>query len=372
MSLFCLNSSLAQTKNSISDSVQYKGKVHSVRHVYPPDKDMGDMLRNKRKRTQGQSVVSGSKPGGYHYSMVPAVGYTLQTGFAGIVSGNLAYNNDTGANAKLSSITTSITYSQYNQTIVPLQADIWTKGNKINIVSDNRYIAYPSDVYGLGGRTDPNKGVTINFLGLKLHETVLKSVAKNLYLGLGLYFDKFWNIKAVDSTPRRINQRVNQELGTSENASGLALKALYDSRLNQINSENGLYCNVVYRPNFVVLGSDNNWQSLLIDARTYTHFPQGSKNVLAFWNLDWITTGGTCPYLLLPSTGWDDQYNTGRGYIQGRFRGEKMLYLESEYRYRISGNGLFGGVVFANLQKFSGDISSQFSALIPGYGWVSG
>ncbi len=364
--LFCLNAVKAQT-GPAERSLPPAKRIHAA--GYPPDKDMGDVLRSSKKKAAAKQYPDTSiHLQAYHYSLVPAVGYTLQTGFAGILSANLAYHNDTGATGKLSSISTSITYSQYNQTIIPLLADIWTKGNKINLVSDNRFIAYPSDVYGLGGKSDPNKGVTINFSGLKLHETILRSVSKNLYLGMGIYVDKFWGIEAIDSIPKRINLRVNKELGTSENASGIAVKALYDSRLNQINPENGLYCNVVYRSDFTFLGSDNNWQSLLIDARTYTHFPRDSKNILAFWNLDWITTGGTPPYLLLPSTGWDDQYNTGRGYIQGRFRGKRMLYAESEYRYRISANGLLGGVLFVNMQNFSSDISSQFNGLIPGYG----
>jgi hypothetical protein len=63
--------------------------------------------------------------------------------------------------------------------------------------------------------------------------------------------------------------------------------------------------------------------------------------------------------LLLPSTGWDDQFNTGRGYIQGRFRGKNMVKLEGEYRYRITRNGLIGGVVFANVENFSADLSQQ-------------
>jgi hypothetical protein len=153
--LFCLNSVQAQTKDLSADSVRNRSLVLPGKRGYPPDKDMGDVLRSKKKTAlQKKTPASGS--GVYHYSMVPAIGYTLQTGFAGIASVNLAYNNDTSSDIKLSSITTSITYSQYNQTIIPLQADIWTKGNKINFISDNRYIAYPSDVYGLGGRTDPN------------------------------------------------------------------------------------------------------------------------------------------------------------------------------------------------------------------------
>ncbi|MFX9112466.1 hypothetical protein ABTN46_19330, partial [Acinetobacter baumannii] len=95
--------------------------------------------------------------------VMPAVGYTLQTGFAGIVSANIGYYNDHGSDAKISAISTSVTYSQYNQVIVPLFVNIWTKGGGYNITSDNRYISYPSEIYGLGGATDPNQNHTIDF-----------------------------------------------------------------------------------------------------------------------------------------------------------------------------------------------------------------
>ena len=62
---------------------------------------------------------------------------------------------------------------------------------------------------------------------------------------------------------------------------------------------------------------------------------------------------GNPPYLDLPSTGWDSYNNTGRGYVQGRYRGKDLMYLESEYRFGITRNGLFGGVVFANAETVS-------------------
>ena len=327
------------------------------------ERDLKDVVHNFSKKKYSDSAIQAKASRKYQFSFVPALGYTLQTGFAGIISENVAYRVDRNPDTKLSSITTSFTYSQYNQSIIPLQADIWTKGNKYNIVSDNRFIQYPSDIYGLGGRTDPNKGVTIDFSGLKLHETILKTVTKDLYLGAGIYYDQFWNI-ASDSMKRR----VERNLGKNEIASGLAFKALYDNRLNQLNPNNGWFANLVYRPNFKFMGSQTNWQSLLLDVRKYITFPNNSKNVLALWSMDWLTAGGKPPYLLLPSTGWDDQYNTGRGYIQGRFRGDNMYYLESEYRFRISRNGLLGGVVFANAEKFSGEISKQFESIAPGAG----
>ena len=45
-----------------------------------------------------------------------------------------------------------------------------------------------------------------------------------------------------------------------------------------------------------------------------------------------------------------------------------MYYFETEYRYRISRNGLLGGVLFVNAEKFSEEISAQFNTIAPGCG----
>ncbi len=335
------------------------------------EKDFSDILRRTNKKDNhkilhpNDTLENKIKK---QISFIPAAGYSLQTGFAGILSANIAYFNDTAANEKLSSISASVTYTQYDQILAPLTINIWTKDNKYNFISDNRYIDYPSNIYGLGGRSNPNKGHQIAFYGIKLHETILKSVAKNLFVGAGIYFDKNWNIIVVDSVTRRLNNLINRQLGKTELASSIAVKLLYDNRLNQINPKNGWFIDAVYRDSRTFFGSDNNWQSFLIDIRKYLPFPRNSKNTLALWSFNWLTLGGTPPYLLMPSTGWDDQYNTGRGYIQGRFRGNNMFYFESEYRFNISRNGFWGGVVFGNLQYFTPEISKQFQTLSPGYG----
>ena len=151
-------------------------------------------------------------------------------------------------------------------------------------------------------------------------------------------------------------------------ASGFNFQALYDNRDNPVNSRKGFFASVNYRNNLEWLGSDEHWQSAIIELKKYITFPAKSKNVIALWNYNWFTTGGRTPYLLLPSTGWDDFFNTGRGYIQGRFRGKNMGYFEAEYRFRILHNGLIGGVVFGNAQTFSKDISQQYHNTEYGYG----
>ena len=88
---------------------------------------------------------------------------------------------------------------------------------------------------------------------------------------------------------------------------------------------------------------------------------------MALWNYNWFTFNSKAPYLDLPSTGWE-VYPLGRGYIQSRFRGPNLLYLEAEYRFRISRNGLFGGVVFTNAQSVSDWPGNKFTAIHPAVG----
>ena len=309
------------------------------------------------------------KVGKLHISALPVAGYTLQTGFAGVLSSNFAFYTSEHSQANLSNVLTSITYSQYKQVIFPVQANIWTKGNKYNIQTDWRYLKYPSLTYGLGGNTNADSGYNIDYGYLRLHQAILRSVTKDLYVGIGVDLDYFWNIREVDPPFGKPTDLEKYGLTKTEQAAGVSLHFLYDDRRNPINPVKGTFASVTWRPNFTFLGSDDNWQSLLVDARKFIPFPGGTHNVLALWTYDWFTVGGgKPPYLLLPSTGWDAYSNTARGYIQGRYRSRNMLYFESEYRFGLTPNGLLGGVLFANAQSFSELATGQFTYIQPGYG----
>lgn len=328
--------------------------------------DIGRSFLRGQKLTRKDTIQQ--KSGKLHISALPVAGYTLQTGFAGVLSSNFAFYTSEQSRANMSNVLTSITYSQYQQVILPIQANIWTRGNTYNIQTDWRYLAYPSLTYGLGGNTASDSGYNIDYGYLRLHQAILRTVARDLYLGVGYDLDLFWDVEEIDPPAGKTDfQRYG--LTKTATASGVSLHLLYDDRRNPINPEKGSYLSLIYRPNFTFLGSDNNWQSLVFEGREYVRFPGSTHNVIALWSYDWLTVGkGNPPYLLLPSTGWDAYSNTGRGYIQGRYRSKNMLYLESEYRFGITANGLLGGVVFANAQSFSEPSSGRFSYLIPGYG----
>jgi outer membrane protein assembly factor BamA len=246
---------------------------------------------------------------------------------------------------------------------------MFTLNNKFNFIIDYRFLNYPSTTFGLGAHSTDNNAYTLNFKNIKLHQTVLKKIYKEFYAGLGFYYDRYWDITEVNPP---VGVRTSfEKYGNNiiKNAAGIVFRLLFDSRKNQINPDNGNYANITIRQNNTCLGSDNNWQALQIDYRKYIHLSSRSNNILALWSFNWLTIGTSKPpYLLLPSTGWDDQYNTGRGYIQSRFRAKNMMYLEAEYRFAITSNGLLGGVVFANAQSFSKTFSNQLSFISPAGG----
>jgi len=332
-------------------------------------KDLIDVAELILKKPLAKRDTSRKRAGKIYFSGAPSVGYSLSSGWAGILSANWAFYTDVDKDAKISNVYTDALYTQNKQTVAHFQSNIWTKGNRFNIVNDWRYYNYPQKTYGLGGNTDLNNYANQTFNYLRLYQSVLKNFAPNFYAGAGYGLDYHWSIPLnPDGDLSVISGINNYGIKSATVSSGLIANFLYDNRLNSINPANGLYANVVYRNNLTGLGSDSNWQSLLVDLRKYVPFPANSENVLAFWSYNWLTVAGNPPYLDLPSTGWDAYGNTGRGYIQGRFRGKNMVYLEAEYRFKISPSGLFGGVVFANAQSFSEWPSNTFQTVAPAAG----
>jgi hypothetical protein len=317
-----------------------------------------------RKDTTGRKV-----PGKLYPALLPSAEYTLLTGLAVDLTGSLAFYTGESRDQNISNIYLASVFTLKNQILMPLQGNIWTKGNKYNIVTDWRFEIFPQNTYGLGTLTNDADADSITFRYFRFYSTVYRTVAKDFYLGLGYNVDYFYNVKDL-SHPSPGHQTVFGQYGVPQKSvsSGPTFNILYDGRRNEINPEPGWYANIIYRTNFSFLGSDANWHSLEIDARRYLHFPARSQNTLAFWTYDIFNFNSSTPYLLLPSTASDTYLNMGRGYIGGRYRGNDLVYLETEYRYGITSNGLLGGVVFVNAQSYTEPVTNRFQAIAPGWG----
>ena len=308
------------------------------------------------------------KDNGPFFSLIPVVGYSLHTGLTGVIATSTTFYSD-NERKKNSRILINGNYSVYHQYWFTVISNIFFEKVKLHLTGDTRYYKFPTITYGLGPKSTFSNPLHIDYSYLRFYQVAFREIAPNLFVGMGYNLDLHWNIEA-DSVPGSdLDQFVRYQKGNQSISSGISLNIQYDNRKNAVNPQNGIYANIQVRPKLTFLGSNKNWQSLLIDIRRYLKLPVSSNNILAFWSYNVITLSGTPPYLDLPSIGWDNYSTTGRGYAPGRYTGRNLIYFESEYRFSITGNGLLGGVIFGNAQSIPNSISDNIRPIIPGAGF---
>jgi hypothetical protein len=301
--------------------------------------------------------------------ILPAVGYTLQTGFAAVLSTNMViYKKHKGDTIFPSTVIASLSYTQKKQIIFPIRSVFYFNRNRSMLISDWRYLKYPSYTYGLGMHSGPADENLLDFQYFKFHESILFRLVPGLYLGAGYSLDYFWKLREVYPHVNPVTDFEKYGHRTESVSSGLSFHLLRDTRDNPINAYSGTFSSIAVNPRFKFLGSNNNWATMNLEWRGYFRFPANSANTLAFWSYNWFTLSGKPPYLMLPATAWDKSYCTGRGYIQGRFKSNNMLDAEAEYRIRLTKNGLLGMVLFGNLQSFSEINTWRFETAAPAGG----
>jgi len=321
-------------------------------------------------------------------AVLPAFAYNPTVGFLFGAVGIFGMYLGDPETTTISSVQAMVLYTTKSQFITQVNSTILTERNTWEFQGDWRFMIFNQDTFGLGtGHSPVSQGFTINGIGttaavegaqhmdmnlLRFRQNALRQVWGGLYVGPGLSFDRYYGI--VD---QRLDLSASPPVVTSHyaynsiegfgtkayNTSGLSLNVLYDTRDSTINAYKGVYASLSYQWNPTWFGSSKDSSFLSAELRTYLGLSSSvPRNVLAFWVIAQGQVSGALPYLALPSIGWDAKNRTGRGWIQGRFRGTSEVYTEAEWRFRITDNGLLGGVVFANMSTFTRPAVS-----IPGY-----
>jgi Omp85 superfamily domain len=328
--------------------------------------DVGDLFRYILKTKI--PLKKDSKPTTVFISALPALNYSIVTGFSGGALTNVSFYTKCDDITKLSAVNTSINYSQYKQLSIVSTSNVWTNGNKWNLVGDWRFYNFNTYTYGLGSFSALNQKDWIKYQHFRLYQVAQREIAKHFTAGIGYHLDKYWNIKDTRATEGEQTEFSRYGFNEKSQSSGVSLNLQFDSRRNPVNAERGTYASIQYRNYSKLIGSNTAFQSLFIDFKQYFKLSKQSNSTLAFWNYAWFTLKGKPPYLDLPNTGFDARANSGRGYAVGRYRGQNMLYSEAEYRFDILKNGLLGGVVFANMQSLSEYPKNVFKKMLPGGG----
>jgi len=342
-----------------------------------PTMDIFDGLRQLRHKPPKAETADA-----YRKLMVaafPVVSYNPASGVGVGLAGNLAFFRGSPETTSISSVVASLNFTSKGQTNFSGKFDVSTANNVWLFEGDNRLQWTNQKTYGLGTSTTPGEQINQEFNHFRFYETAYRQVRRNLYVGVGFLYGIHTSVQPAPESeaawPTSAYVTYSQLFGfdlSAQTSAGATVHVLLDSRDSPINPSRGFYANLDFDLFFEgFLGGTSSWQQFNYDLRTYLRLTADARHRLAFWLYANLLTGGNPPYLDLAATSMDTFGRSGRGYVQGRFRGQRMAYGEVEYRWTITENGLLGMVAFLNTQTLSNQQTGErlFDSVATGAGF---
>ncbi|UXX79139.1 outer membrane protein assembly factor [Reichenbachiella carrageenanivorans] len=361
-----------------------------------------DAVDKKQAKKEAKAAKKNKVPekGDIYLSPLPVIGANPALGF--IYGAGLAaswYMGDPKT-TKISSALAGLAFTTLNQTVFTIKSTAYTENNNIILMGDWRFLNSSQPTWGLG--TGPqsaklvsngfefNDGISEGIDGaqmmeykfIRFYQTALKKVNEGFYAGIGIHFDRFYDVndQLLDVANGDITSyyAYNEAYGFDNESTtlvGLSLNGIYDTRDNQNNPYKGRYAYASFKMNPAFIGSEKSSTTLWLEYRDYFSLtPDNHKNILAFWTWGNFSTSGDLPYLLLPAIGYDQFAKSGRPYAQGRFRGQNMVYAETEFRRHVWGTDknpdLIGMIAYFNITTASASDNDikLFGEINKGYG----
>jgi hypothetical protein len=338
--------------------------------------DVGDLWRLIRHKPPPppETAADRLKPA---RAFVPTISSKPSTGLTLGVGASLARFLGPPETTHISSVLASVSGSVKKQASITAKFDAFTERNRVHAAGDNRFQWTSQDTYGLGTSSSPDAAIDSRFTHVRVYETALFEVRNNVSAGGGVHFASHTSVRpgdpgsAWDAAPPNVYARAHGFDPASQQSAGISGGLELNTRDNPINTSRGSLVSGSYRAFFEdVLGGDSTWQELVVDVRHFASVPGDRRRTLAFWFYSDSVLNGVAPYFDLPAIGMDTYGRTGRGYAEGRFRGDAMVYGEVEYRQALRRDNLLGMVVFANTSTFSSRDTGErlFDAFAPAGG----
>ena len=297
--------------------------------------------------------------------ILPTLGYQPANGFTlGFIS---QYSFKKKSDDKVSLISGGASYSTKKQVLTYLKNNMYLKGDTFFFSGDYRFYIFSQSNFGLGSAIIPHGSDFENFNFktieqpmkynyFKFHQTASYKILPSFYAGAGIHIDSYSQIEDEDLD--LVNQKYtyhydySKKYGYNRNrymVIGPSLNLIFDTRDNLINTNRGTFMSLNFRYNPQINKTQQQSTVVTLDTRFFIPLSSSRKqHVLGFWTYGQFLTNGNLPYLNLPAIGWDQNSRSGKGYIQGLFRGANLICLESEYRFPITRNQLISGTFFIN------------------------
>ena len=324
--------------------------------------DAADLWHKVRHHDESAAPANDAESRKPFFVIAPSIGSKPSTGINGGVAGNIAFVSGDSATTHLSSLSGGLKVSEKGQTLSGMKLAIFLPDDRWFLQGDNRFSWTSQNTYGLGGATLAADAENLKYDQLRVYETVYRTIGKSLFVGAGVDINRHTNIRPGTGTETAFDEagytQYTAQHGfdvSHQTSSGATASLMFDTRDNAINARRGWFANVTYRTFFSgFLGGDSTWQEAYVDVRTYRRLTDDGRRRLAFWIVGDFLTGGAAPYFDLPATAADAYGRSARGYTEGRYRGDQLLYGEVEFRDTLTRNGLLGYVVFLNTTTIAG------------------
>ncbi len=365
--LICQNVySQEENKHSVKDSI--------------PFVTLYDLFKKKENRIDKRESLTS-------FIVLPTLGYQPANGFTGGFITQYSFREK--EEDRVSLLSGGASYSTKKQILTYAKNNMYLKGDTYFLSGDLRYYVFSQSNFGLGSDIVPygdgfdrfkyedvEQPMKYNYF--KFHQTANYKILPNIYTGIGIHVDSYDQIQDellnLEANQLTEHYTYSQTYGYNDQhytVAGGSLNLIYDGRDNLINTNSGLFVNLSYRFNPEISSGQQQSTTVTLDSRYFIPLSKIYKqHVLGFWLYGQFLTSGHLPYLNLPSIGWDQNSRTGKGYIQGLFRGANLVFLESEYRFPITKNQLISGTLFANATSASdvnGDLN-LFHTIQPAVG----
>jgi outer membrane protein assembly factor BamA len=329
----------------------------------PPDETMDVMdlirkLRHKDVPPPDEAEFDYRKP---MWTIMPVIGAKPSSGVIVGVAGNVGFFRGDPSTTRISSGIGSVTFTTKKQAGISAHTTTFGRDDRWLMDLDYRFQWTSQETFGLGTSTASSSGELVGFDFYRLYQSAYVRLRQNLYTGGGLHFDRHADVRPdeelEDAWQQSAYYRYSVEHGLpldNQTSAGFSAEVTWDSRDSVINPSRGWLARASYRALIDgFLSGDSHWEKVNLDLRSYVPLTAERRHKLAIWAYADLVVDGVAPYFDLPSTGGDSYGRSGRGYAEGRFRGEKLAFVEFEYRAPLMRNELLGMVAFVNITTIS-------------------
>ena len=349
---------------------------------HPPDTaevmDVVDLIRKLRHKDQPppeEADFDYRKP---MKAFAPVIGAKPSSGIIFGVAGNIGFFRGEPSTTRISSSVASVTFTTKKQAGISAHTTMFGRDDRWLLELDHRFQWTSQDTFGLGTSTASVSGELARFDFYRLYQSAYLQVRKNLFAGAGLHFDSHADVRPDEGREDQWPQSPFYEYSVAHQlpldtqiSAGPSVEVIWDSRDSFINPSHGWLARASYRALIDgFLGGDSGWEKVSVDLRAYAPLSPNRRHKLAVWAYADLVVDGVAPYFDLPSTAGDPYGRSGRGYAEGHFRGEKLTFVELEYRAPLMRNDFLGMVAFVNTTTISNHQEGErlFDNFAPGGG----